>query len=63
MAEHGITHVGVTTADVLVEAREAVEHGLMSEADFRAFTFENTVRLHAGMNRAFFDGTDVQQVT
>lgn len=54
-------HWDVTDMDlVLVEAREAVEHGLMSEADFRAFTFENTVRLHAGMNRAFFDGTDVQ---
>lgn len=45
---------------VLVEAHETVEHGLLDPADFRSFVFENAVRLHAGANRAFFDGTDVQ---
>jgi hypothetical protein len=30
---------------------------LISEEDFRDFTFTNSVRLYAGLNRDFFKGT------
>ncbi len=39
------------------EAWELVEHGRISPTDFREFTFLNPVRLHAGMNPKFFEGT------
>jgi len=39
------------------EAYEMVEHGKISEANFRDFTFTNPLRLHAGMNPKFFEGT------
>ena len=39
------------------EAYELVEHGIISERDFRELTFVNPVRLHAGMNPDFFAGT------
>jgi len=39
------------------EAYELVEHGRISAADFREFAFLNPVRLHAGMNPRFFEGT------
>ncbi|MEX0803002.1 MAG: amidohydrolase family protein [Candidatus Binatia bacterium] len=42
---------------VVGEAYELVEDGLISEADFRDFTFTNSVRLYAGLNRDFFKGT------
>ncbi len=45
---------------VVAEAYELVNEGLIDEADFRAFTFENAVRLHAGMNPDFFKGTAVE---
>lgn len=45
---------------VVVEAHELVDDGLMSAADFRDFSFANTVRLLGGMNPAFFDGTAVE---
>ena len=45
---------------VLAEAYELVEHGLLNEGDFRAFTFAHAARLHAGMNPAFFKGTVVE---
>ncbi len=45
---------------VVPEARELVERGLLSDADFRAFTFGNAVSLWAGGNPAFFDGTVVE---
>ena len=47
--------------DVVEEAYELVEHGLMSDTEFRAFTFENAVRLHGGMNSRFFAGTTIEQ--
>jgi predicted TIM-barrel fold metal-dependent hydrolase len=47
--------------EVVEEAYELVEHGLMSEDDFRAFTFENAVRFHGGMNPAFFEDTTVER--
>jgi hypothetical protein len=46
--------------DVLSEAWELVEDGLLTEVDFRAFTFGNAVSLWAGGNPSFFDGTVVE---
>jgi len=44
---------------VLAEAWELVEDGILDEKDFEAFVFRNPVRLFAGMNPGFFDGTAV----
>jgi len=46
--------------DVVGEAWELVEHGMLSEADFRAFTFDNPLSLWCGANPRFFDGTRVE---
>jgi hypothetical protein len=46
---------------VLPEAWELVEHGLVDEAGFRAFAFENVVRLFGGTNARFFEGTVVAE--
>jgi len=45
---------------VLVEAHPLVEHGLVDDAQFRAFVFDNPVRLCAAMNPDFFRGTVVE---
>jgi hypothetical protein len=45
---------------VLEEAYELVEHGLISEANFRDFVFANPASLHTGMNPDFFKGTVVE---
>ena len=45
---------------VVAEAYELREEGLMSDEDFRDFTFGNAVRLHGGMNPKFFEGTAVE---
>ena len=45
---------------VLDEAWELVEHGLLDPEDFRQFTFGNPVRLWAGTNPKFFEGTYVE---
>jgi hypothetical protein len=42
------------------EAYEHVEHGRISERDFRDFVFTNAVALHAGANPDFFRGTAVE---
>lgn len=56
-----ISHFDVTdAAEVLEEAWEMVEHHLVTEADFREFTFSNAVALHGGMNPEFFRGTIVE---
>ncbi|MBI2203345.1 MAG: amidohydrolase family protein [Candidatus Rokubacteria bacterium] len=47
--------------DVLPEAWELVEHGLISTTDFRDFTFANAVRLWGSGNPAFFAGTAVEK--
>ncbi len=47
-------------AGVLPEAYELVERGLLDADDFRAFTFDNAVALHGGMNPSFFAGTAVE---
>jgi hypothetical protein len=46
-------------ADVLPEAHELVDDGLITGADFRRFVFENPARLWAEANPRFFDGTAV----
>ncbi len=46
--------------DVLPEAYGLVEEELLSDDDFRAFTFSNAVALHAGANPDFFKGTVVE---
>jgi hypothetical protein len=45
---------------VLEEAWELVEHGLLDLEGFRQFTFANPVRLWAGTNPRFFEGTCVE---
>src|SRR5499426_1805740 len=50
----------VDMTEVLEEAYEMVEHGLISEADLREFVFGNPVRLHTAMNPDFFKGTVVE---
>ena len=45
---------------VVAEAYELVEHGLMTEEDLRAFSFENPVRFFGGMNASFFHGTTIE---
>jgi hypothetical protein len=47
-------------SEVLEEAYELVEHGLISEANFRDFVFVNPASLHTGMNPEFFQGTVVE---
>lgn len=56
-----VSHFDVTDmTEVLTEAHELVEHGLVDEAEFREFVFSNTVELHAGPNPDFFRGTVVE---
>jgi predicted TIM-barrel fold metal-dependent hydrolase len=45
--------------EVVVEAFESVEDGLLSEADFKDFTFGNVVRFYGGVAPDFFEGTSV----
>jgi predicted TIM-barrel fold metal-dependent hydrolase len=47
--------------DVLPEAYELVEDGLLGADDFRDFTFANAVRLWGTGNPAFFAGTVVEK--
>ncbi len=51
----------VDFGDVLHEAYEAVEHGLMDEDDFRAFVYENPVRFAARGNPDYFKDTVVEE--
>ena len=46
--------------DVVEEAYEMVEHGLMTADDFRDFTFANPLRFFTDLNPAFFDGTVIE---
>jgi predicted TIM-barrel fold metal-dependent hydrolase len=48
--------------DVLPEAWELVEHGLLDEAEFRDFVCGNVVRAMTATNPSFFDGTAVAGV-
>ena len=57
-----VSHFDVTDmTEVLDEAWELVEHGLITPADFREFTFENAARLHTALNPDFFQGTVVEE--
>ena len=47
--------------EVVLEAWELVEDGLLSLDDFRDFTFTNAVRCMAGTNPRFFEGTVVEK--
>ncbi|MSO65816.1 MAG: amidohydrolase [Alphaproteobacteria bacterium] len=54
-------HWDVTNINaVLAEAYGLVEDGLISEGDFRSFTFANIVEQHGQMNPNFFKGTAVE---
>ena len=46
--------------EVLPEAYELVEHGVLDRSDFREFVCDNTIKLHGSMNPNFFDGTRVE---
>ena len=45
--------------EVLPEAWELVEHGLLDADQFRRFTFANVTRLFTATNPDFFAGTTV----
>ena len=47
--------------EVVPEAYELVEHGLIDENDFRDFMFENAVRFWGRVNPEFFKGTVVEK--
>jgi hypothetical protein len=47
--------------EVTAEAYELVEHGLITENDFRDFVFANPARFWTSMNPAFFNGTAVER--
>ncbi len=47
-------------SEVLQEAWEMVEHGLLSEEDFTDFVFTNPVRFYTRSNPRFFEGTRVE---
>jgi hypothetical protein len=56
-----IGHWDVTDmAETVEEAWELVEHGLLSETDFRDFTFVNAATLYAESNPDFFRGTCIE---
>ncbi len=46
--------------ETLAQAHGLVEKGLITEDDFKAFTFANIVRLHGEVNPDFFKGTVVE---
>jgi len=48
-------------ADVVPEAYELVEHGLITTEDFRDFMFTNAVRFWGEVNPDFFKGTVVEK--
>jgi hypothetical protein len=47
-------------SEVLEEAWELVEHGMINEDEFRQFVFTNPARLHTTLNPDFFKGTVVE---
>jgi len=48
-------------AKVVPEAYELVEHGLITDDDFRDFTFANAVRFWGEVNPDFFNGTVIER--
>ncbi|MSQ24743.1 MAG: amidohydrolase [Dehalococcoidia bacterium] len=56
-----IGHWDVTDMrEVLEEAYELLERGVLTAQDFKDFSYTNIVQLHAGMNPSFFNGTRVE---
>ena len=56
-----IGHFDVVDAtEVIEEAWEMVEHGFISRANFREFTFTNAVECYCGMDGDFFKGTIIE---
>ena len=47
--------------EVLPEAHELADEGLITERDFRDFVFTNPVEFWGGMNPDFFKGTRVEK--
>ena len=47
--------------EIAAEAYELVEQGVLSEQDFRDFTFANPIKLWASLNPDFFKGTAVEK--
>jgi len=61
MFSSDISHFDVPDmSEVLEEAYELVEHGMLTLDQFEEFTFGNIVQLHGGMNEKFFAGTAVE---
>jgi len=52
-----------TTSAISPRATTAsqIEHGYLSEQDFKSFTFTNAVKLHGRTNPDFFKGTVVEK--
>ncbi len=50
----------IDMSEVLEEAHELLDDGLITEANFREFVFTNTARLHTALNPNFFKGTVVE---
>jgi hypothetical protein len=50
----------VDMTEVLAEAYELVEHGLITAENFREFVFTNAATLHTSLNADFFKGTVVE---
>jgi predicted TIM-barrel fold metal-dependent hydrolase len=48
-------------SEPLEEAYELVERGILDADQFRQFVFDNQVRLYAGSNPRFFEGTTVER--
>jgi hypothetical protein len=47
--------------EVVPEAYELVEHGLLTDDDFRDFMFTNAVRFWGEVNPEFFKGTVIEK--
>jgi hypothetical protein len=47
-------------SEVLEEAHELLDDGLITEDDFRQFVFINAASLHTALNPDFFKGTVVE---
>jgi hypothetical protein len=46
--------------EIVCEAHELVEHGHLTESDFREFVCTNPIRFYTRMNPRFFEGTRVE---
>ena len=56
-----ISHFDVADPnEVMQEAWEMVDHGLITQEDFREFAFSNAVQCYSSMNPDFFKGTTIE---